>query len=185
MRCPLPISVSLSLPLSLFLPLLPHSFRLPPSRSLSCTLAHIFLFLPCEHIARKTATYKSGRELSSGTELLSTLISYFPASRAVRNKYVLFKPIYGILVGFPGNTVVKNPPANAGGLGDKDSIPGEGRSPGEGTDNVLQYSCLENPMDRGTWRPTVCGVAKSQMQLGTHTWYLAMAAPKSTKTHTH
>ena len=61
--------------------------------------------------------------------------------------------------------LVKNPPANAGGIGDKDSIPGEGRSPGEGTDNVLQYSCLENPMDRGTWRPTVGGVAKSQMQL--------------------
>ena len=53
--------------------------------------------------------------------------------------------------------MVKNPPANAG---DVDSIPGSGIYPGEGNDNILQYSCLENPMDRGTWRVTVHGVAK-------------------------
>ena len=46
----------------------------------------------------------------------------------------------------PGGSVVKNPPANAGDTG---SIPGSGRSPGEGNGNPLQYSCLENPMDRG------------------------------------
>jgi len=50
--------------------------------------------------------------------------------------------------GFPGGSVVKNPPANAVDLG---SIPGSGRSPGEGNGNPLQYSCLENPMDRGAW----------------------------------
>ena len=49
-------------------------------------------------------------------------------------------------VGFPGGSVVKNPPANAGDLG---LIPGSGRSPGEGNGNPLQYSCLGNPMDRG------------------------------------
>ena len=53
--------------------------------------------------------------------------------------------------------MVKNPPANAG---DVDSIPGPGRYTGEGNDNILQYSCLENPMVRGTWRVTVHGVAK-------------------------
>ena len=58
--------------------------------------------------------------------------------------------------------MVKNPPANAG---DVDSIPGSGRYPGEGNDNILQYSCLENPMDRGTWRVTVHGVAKSWTRL--------------------
>ena len=47
---------------------------------------------------------------------------------------------------------------NAGDLG---SIPGSGRSPGEGNGNSLQYSCLENPMDSGAWRATVHGVAKS------------------------
>jgi len=57
--------------------------------------------------------------------------------------------------------VVKNPPAHAGGAGDLGLIPGLGRSPGEGSDNPLQYSCLGNPMDRGTWWATVRGAAKS------------------------
>ena len=63
----------------------------------------------------------------------------------------------GWLRGFPGGSAVKNPPANAG---DVVSIPGSGRSPGEGNDNPLQYSCLENPMVRGAWRDTVHGVTK-------------------------
>ena len=58
--------------------------------------------------------------------------------------------------------VVKNLPANAGGISDLGSIPGLGRSPGGGHGNPLQYSCLENPMDRGAWRAIVYGVAKSQ-----------------------
>ena len=57
--------------------------------------------------------------------------------------------------------VVKNPAANAGHIRDTGSIPGSGRSPGEGHDNPLQYSCLENPMDRGAWWATVHGVAKN------------------------
>ena len=48
--------------------------------------------------------------------------------------------------------VVKNPPANAGDSGNAGSIPGSGRSPGEGHGNPLQFSCLENPTDRGAWR---------------------------------
>ena len=56
------------------------------------------------------------------------------------------------------DSVVKNPPANAGDLG---SIPGSGRCPEEGNGNSLQYSCLEKPMDRQAWWATVCGVAKS------------------------
>ena len=63
-------------------------------------------------------------------------------------------------MGFPGDSVVKNLPANAGATGDMGSIPGSGRSPGEGNGNPLQYSCLENPMDRGAWRAIVYGVAK-------------------------
>ena len=61
--------------------------------------------------------------------------------------------------------VVKNPPANAGGAGDMGSIPGSGRSPGEGNGNSLQCSCLENPMDRGAWWAIVHGVTRSQTQL--------------------
>ena len=61
--------------------------------------------------------------------------------------------------GFPGSSVVKNPPANARHMG---SVPGSGRSTGEGNDNPLQYSCLENPVDRGAWWATVHGVTKGQ-----------------------
>ena len=59
--------------------------------------------------------------------------------------------------------MVKNPPADAGDLGDSSSIPGWGRSPGGGNGNLLQYSCLENLMDTGAWRATVHGVAESDM----------------------
>ena len=55
------------------------------------------------------------------------------------------------------DSVVKNPPANAGDVG---SIPGSERSPGAGNGNPLKYSCLGNPMDRRAWRPEVHGVAK-------------------------
>ena len=61
--------------------------------------------------------------------------------------------------------VVKNPPADAGDGGDggdAGSIPGSGRSPGGGQGNPLQYSCLQNPMDRGVWQVIAHGVAKSR-----------------------
>ena len=56
--------------------------------------------------------------------------------------------------------MVKNPPANAGDARDAGSLPGSGRSPGEGNGNPLQYCCLENPLDRGAWRATVHGIPK-------------------------
>ena len=68
--------------------------------------------------------------------------------------------------------VVKSPPTNAGGVQDASSIPESGRSPGGGHGNPLQYSCLENPMDRGAWWTTVHTVAKTQtwlQRLNTHT----------------
>ena len=61
--------------------------------------------------------------------------------------------------------VVKNPPVNSGDIRDAGLIPGSGRSPGGRHDNPLQYSCLENPMDRGAWQATVHRVTKSQTQL--------------------
>ena len=60
-------------------------------------------------------------------------------------------------MGFPDGSVIKNPPANAG---DRGSIPGLGRSVGEGNDNSLQYSCLGNPTDRRAWWTTVHWAAK-------------------------
>ena len=61
--------------------------------------------------------------------------------------------------------VVKNPPTIAGDIIDMGSIPGSGRSPGGGHGNPLQFSCLENPTDRGAWQATVRRVAKSQTRL--------------------
>ena len=65
------------------------------------------------------------------------------------------------MIGFPGSSAVENLPANAGAAGDMGSIPGLGRSPRGVNDNPLQYSCLKNPMDRGTLQATVHGVTKS------------------------
>ena len=64
--------------------------------------------------------------------------------------------------GFLGGTVVRNPPASAGDARDAGSIPGSGRTPGEGNKNPLQYSCLEISMDRGIWWATAHVVTKSQ-----------------------
>ena len=63
---------------------------------------------------------------------------------------------------FPGGLAVKNPSANAGDVG---SIPGSGRSSGEGNGNPLQYSCLANIVDRGAWQAAVHGVTKSWAQV--------------------
>ena len=67
-------------------------------------------------------------------------------------------------LGFPGGTS-DNPPANAGDVRDVGCIPGSGRSSGEGHSSPLQYSCLENPISRGTWWAAVLGVAESQTWL--------------------
>ena len=60
--------------------------------------------------------------------------------------------------------------ASAYNVGDPGSIPGSGRSPGEGNGNLFLYSCLENPMDRGSWWATVHGVPKSQTRLSDFTF---------------
>ena len=67
--------------------------------------------------------------------------------------------------GFPGGAGGKERPAKTGDVRDVGSISGSGRSPGEGHGNPLQYSCLENLMDRGAWRATVRRVAKSRTRL--------------------
>ena len=67
-------------------------------------------------------------------------------------------------LGFPGGSEVKASACNAG---DLSSIPGSGRSPGEGNGNPLQYSRLENPMDRGAWWATVHGIARVRHDLET------------------
>ena len=77
--------------------------------------------------------------------------------------------------------VVKNPPANAGDTRNTGSIPGSGRSPGEGNGNPLQYSCLENSMDRGAKWATVHWVARVRHDLA-NTWYINYTYASSKKT---
>ena len=78
----------------------------------------------------------------------------FSKFAAILSYYYFFNDGYTIFGGFPGGAEVKASACNVGDLG---SIPGSGRSPGEGNGNPLQYSCLENPMDGGAWWATVHG----------------------------
>ena len=77
--------------------------------------------------------------------------------------YVFLFKIYpsSKLLGFPGGSVIKNPPANAGDMG---SIPGSRGYPGEENGNPLQYACLGDSADRGACQTPVCGIAKNQTQ---------------------
>ena len=91
--------------------------------------------------------------------------------------YYLISPMRWILLllliltdgGFPGGVVVINPPANAEDTRDTSSVPGSGRSPGGGNGSLLQYSCLENSMDRAAWWATVHGIPKSLTGLSART----------------
>ena len=76
--------------------------------------------------------------------------------------YFSIEPFCFTVAGFLGGSAGKESACSAGDLG---SIPGLGRSPGDGNGNPLQYSCLGNPMGRGAWQPTVHGVTKSQTRL--------------------
>ena len=80
----------------------------------------------------------------------------------VRNLMLRNKTEVSMLLNFPGGSAVKNLPAKAGDKRDAGSIPGSGRFSGGGHGNPLQYSCLENPMDRGASHAIVHGASKSQ-----------------------
>ena len=81
-----------------------------------------------------------------------------------------------LTLGLPGGSDGEASAYNAGDLG---SVPGLGRSPGEGHDNPLQYSCLKNPRDRGAWWATVHGVAKSQTRLSDFTFTFTLIRGKT------
>ena len=127
----------------------------------------------------------------------SVLCSFITVNYTARNLVLILSHILDVvspLKGFPGGTVVKNPSANAGDSRDVGLIPGSGRSPGVGNGNPLQYSCLENSMDRRCWWATVHGVTKSQTRLsrrehtlpssrlsGSGIWWWQVSKHKSTK----
>ena len=92
--------------------------------------------------------------------VIGQLISLGLSSSRVQ-RFVPFPEIWG----FPGDTMVKNLPANSEEARDMGSMSGLGWSSGEGNGNPFQYSCLKNPMDRGAWWTTVCGVTKNQTWL--------------------
>ena len=92
-----------------------------------------------------------------------------PLSRALSPSNMI---LWVFLWGFPVGSVVKNLSANTGNTGDAGLIPGSGRSPRGGNGNPLQYSCLENSMDRGAWHTAVHGVTKSWTRLNSHACWL-------------
>ena len=95
----------------------------------------------------------------------SMLPEILPTKDCVRRRIFFrfhsFLQLSSIPLGFPGSSVIKDLPASAGDKRDVGLIPGLERSPGGGNGNPPQYSCLENSMDRGAWRVTVHGIAKS------------------------
>ena len=115
-------------------------------------------------IASNIRSRERGQERSSPRAFRGRMILSTPGSQtsSLQNSERIDFCCFKSPRGFPGGSVVKNPPANAGDLG---SIPGSRRSPGGGNGNPLQYSCPGNPVDRGAWWATVHGVAKSWTQL--------------------
>ena len=100
-------------------------------------------------------------------EITNSFVHFSPEFFFRRQRHTLFKIVVLLFTwSFPGSLVVKNPSTNEE---DAVSIPGSGRSPGEGNGNPLQYSCMENPMDGEAWQATVHGVAKSRTRLSDFT----------------
>ena len=118
-------------------------------------------FLLCEATCPVVFCSRSPRKPLGGRLRQDLNQNISPNSLPVTYKSNLWNQLSTSL-GFPGGSVVQNSPANAG---DVDLIPGWRRSPGERNDSPFQYSCLGNPMNKGAWRATVHGVAKSQLQL--------------------
>ena len=109
-----------------------------------------------------TAIYEPGREPHQTMNLPASWSWTFQPPELWGNKFRLF-------ISFPSGSAVKNLPANAGDAGDMGSFPGSGRSPGGGHGNPLQYSCLENPMDRAWWATIPWGGKKLDMTERTYT----------------
>ena len=131
-----------------------------------------FLFLVCETSLLNTYVIVSHFKISVRKKLVINITKYVESKSNPSLPSSLYyiwmnwnQQTLGPQKGFPGGSVVKNSSINAGDTGDAGSIPGSGRSPGEGNCNPLQYSCLGNSVNRGAWWATIHEVAKSQTRL--------------------
>ena len=131
--------------------------RIYPEKSVSMTLAL------CNNNKELLLCFQSLPQIKEDRNKISFRLYYISNSyntyKCLTLLNVLFKCRFYSQQGFPGGSDSKESACNMGDLG---SIPGSGRSPGEGHGNLLQYSCLENPMNGGEWWATVQGVARSQ-----------------------
>ena len=109
---------------------------------------------PTRSLRSSTCPRGAGKLTHQSASLVKSLIS--PVHHNINGPQDQFSSVSQALL------VVKNPPASAGDRREVGSIPGSGRSPGGGNGHPLQYSCLENPIDRGAWRATAYGVTKSR-----------------------
>ena len=134
---------------------------------------------PCHMERKPRVKTKMSQAWVFSAALLRDCLVFFPFSSWVPQGTIchihlssFHGPTLGIAPGFGlifcVAQVVRSPPANAEDIRDTGSIPGSGKPPGVGNGNPLQYSCLENPMNRGPWQATVHGVAKSQTRLSPH-----------------
>ena len=142
--------------------------------TLSWTLVETFLFLQCQEVnLHQSACAKNVRysTMQRTNIIMSNCLEYLMHCKCSDRHLYMLNIQYNYQTGFPGGSEDKVSDCNAGDLG---LIPGSGRSPGEGNGNPIQYSCLENPMDRGVWWATVHGVAKSWTQLSDFTQNLSL-----------
>ena len=123
-----------------------------------------------DHVPRR-GNFRPGR--GEETKLPDTVLNVFRRELFSPSLPTLPFPIIcevvSLYLGFPGSTLVENPPANAGDAGAVGSVPGWGRSPGEWNGNPLQCSCLENPMDGGAWQATVSPWGHKESDMTGHT----------------
>ena len=127
------------------------------------SLGYFFILFP--HVVSYMSSFLRSRKPFQATFFPFIILLLFK----ILNFFLKSKYLYNIHSSFPGGSEDKASSCNAG---DPGSIPGLGRSPGEGNGNPLQYSCLENPMDRGAWRATIYGITKSWTQLSMHSYMM-------------
>ena len=127
---------------------------------------HVFPFIKIKYLPNlpPASLQQFLRAISQAAVLILPQIKNFNLQLS---RCALFQLI-GQGAGFPGGTSGKEPVCQCSRHERLSSIPGSGRSPGGGHGNPLQYSCLENPMDRGAWQATVHGVTQSQTRLKHH-----------------